>query len=120
VVSSRDVATRAEVDRTLKKLVKRLDAADLDGASIPEEQRIILCFITDLDTAYRADYAAGRIRKLREVASGTEGGDVRISVSSDELIALADGKSSLPMALLFGRIRVDAHPRDLLLLRQLF
>jgi hypothetical protein len=120
VVSSRDVATRAEVDRTLKKLVKRLDSADLDGASLPEEQRTIVCRITDLDIAFRADYAAGRIRKLREVPSGTEGGDVRISVSSDELIALADGKSSLPMALLFGRIRVDAHARDLLLLRQLF
>jgi hypothetical protein len=114
------VATRAEVDRTLKKLVKRLDSADLNGASLPEQQRIIICVITDLDIIYRADYADGRIRKVREVKSGAEDGDVRISVSSDELISLADGRSSLPMALLFGRIRVDAHARDLLLLRQLF
>jgi hypothetical protein len=119
VVSSRDVATPAEVDRTLKKLVKRLDTADLDGASLPEQQRSIICVITDLDIIYRADYAEGRITKLSKVKTA-EGGDVRISVASDELISLADGRSSLPMALLFGRIRVDAHARDLLLLRQLF
>jgi len=113
------VATPAEVDRCLKKLVKRLDTADLDGASLPDQQRSIVCVITDLDLIYRAEYADGAIRKLSKVKAA-EGGDVRITVASDELIALAEGRSSLPMALLFGRIRVDAHARDLLLLRQLF
>ena len=113
------MASADEVDRTLKKLVKRLDGADLDGASLPENARTILCVITDLDLIYRADYAGGRIRKLRAVKTETPS-DVRISVGSDELVALADGRTSLPMALLFGRIRVDANARDLLLLRQLF
>jgi predicted lipid carrier protein YhbT len=113
------VASSEEVDRTLRKLVKRLDGAELDGASLPSNDRTIVCYITDLDVTYRADYTGGRIRKLRTVkADGTA--DVRISVGSDELVALADGKTSLPMALLFGRIRVDANARDLLLLRQLF
>jgi len=113
------VASPEEVDRTLKKLVKRLDGADLDGASLPENERSILCVITDLDLMYRADYGGGRIKKLRIIKTEAPA-DVRISVGSDELVALADGKSSLPMALLFGRIRVDANARDLLLLRQLF
>jgi len=115
----RRVASPEEVDRTLKKLVKRLDGADLDGASLPENERSILCVITDLDLMYRADYGGGRIKKLRIIKTEAPA-DVRISVGSDELVALADGKSSLPMALLFGRIRVDANARDLLLLRQLF
>ena len=119
MISSRDVALPAEVDRTLKKLVKKLDTADLDGASLPDQHRDIVVVITDLDLIYRAEYADGHIRKLAK-SKNAEGGDVRISVASDELIALADGRSSLPMALLFGRIRVDAHARDLLLLRQLF
>jgi predicted lipid carrier protein YhbT len=113
------VATQAAVDRTLRKLIKRLDGADLDGADLPSESRSILCVITDLDLEYRADYAKGQIRKLRLVEDGGDA-DVTISLSSDELIALADGKSSLAMALLFGRIRVNANARDLLLLRQLF
>jgi len=114
------VATPAEVDRTLRKLIKRLDGADLDDADLPEEARTILCSITDLDLEYRADYSGGRIRKLRLVDDGAKAADVKIALASDELIALADGKSSLPMALLFGRIRVNANARDLLLLRQLF
>jgi len=113
------VASPDEVDRTLKRLVKRLDGADLDGASLPQNERSILCVITDLELVYRADYSGGRIRKLRIVKNETPA-DVRIAVGSDELVALADGRTSLPMALLFGRIRVDANARDLLLLRQLF
>ncbi|TMK19621.1 MAG: SCP2 sterol-binding domain-containing protein [Actinobacteria bacterium] len=116
----RDVASPEEVDRTLRKLVKRLDGAELDGASLPENERSILCVITDLDLTYRADYAGGRIRKLRLLKTPDGTADVRISLGSDELVALANGKTSLPMALLFGRIRVDANARDLLLLRQLF
>lgn len=114
------MATREQVDRTLKTLIKRLDTADLDGASLPNTERAILVTITDLELIYRAEYSGGRIRRLRAAKRGDDTADVRISLSSDELVALADGKSSLPMALLFGRIRVDANARDLLLLRQLF
>jgi len=114
------VATREEVDGTLRQLVKRLDGADLDGASLPQNDRTIVCYITDLELTYRADYVGGRIRKLRLVKASDAASDVRISVGSDELVALSEGKTSLPMALLFGRIRVDANARDLLLLRQLF
>jgi predicted lipid carrier protein YhbT len=114
------VATREEVDRTLKELVKRLDGADLDGASLPEHTRSLVVSVPDLELTYAAEYSGGRIRKLKVAKPPGDRADVRITVGSDELVALADGKSSLPMSLLFGRIRVDASARDLLLLRQLF
>jgi predicted lipid carrier protein YhbT len=114
------VATREEVDRTLRSLVGRLDDAEVDDAKLPSDSRRILCVVTDLGLTYRAEYAKGRIRKLKVVKSDEDGADVRITLPSDELISLAEGRSSLPMALLFGRIRVDANARDLLLLRQLF
>lgn len=116
----RRVATREQVDRTLRELVGRLDGAELNDAKLPSESRSILCVVTDLDLVYRAEYSKGRIRKLRVVKAGTDGADVRITLPSDELVSLAEGRSSLPMALLFGRIKVDANARDLLLLRQLF
>jgi hypothetical protein len=116
----RRVATRAEVDRTLRELVGRLDGAELNDAKLPADARTILCIVTDLDVIYRAEYSKGRIRKLRAVKDDGADADVRITVVSDELIGLAEGRSSLPMALLFGKIRVDANARDLLLLRQLF
>jgi predicted lipid carrier protein YhbT len=114
------VATAQEVDRTLRELLGRLDDAELNGAKLPSDVRSILCIVTDLDVVYRAEYAKGRIGKLRKVKNRDGDADVRITTVSDELVALAEGRSSLPMALLFGRIRVDANARDLLLLRQLF
>lgn len=114
------MATRAEVDRTLRELVGRLDGAKLNDAKLPSETRSILVLVTDLELTYRAEYAKGRIRKLKVIKADGDGADVRITLPSDELVALAEGRSSLPMALLFGRIRVDANARDLLLLRQLF
>ena len=116
----RRVATPQEVDRTLRELVGKLDDAELEDAKLPSDTRSIVCVVTDLDVIYRAEYAKGRIRKVRKVKADDDGADVRITVVSDELVALAEGRSSLPMALLFGRIRVDANARDLLLLRQLF
>ena len=114
------MATPQEVDRTLRELLGKLDDAELEDAKLPPDTRSILCVVTDLDVIYRAEYAKGRIRKLRKVKADDDGADVRITVVSDELISLAEGRSSLPMALLFGRIRVDANARDILLLRQLF
>lgn len=114
------MATREEVDRTLRELLGRLDGAELNDAKLPSESRTILCVVTDLELTYRAEYAKGRIGKLKAVKAGTDGADVRITLSSDELVSLAEGRTSLPMALLFGRIRVDANARDMLLLRQLF
>ena len=113
------MATRDEVDRTLRELLQRLDGTDLD-AKLPSESRTIVCVVSDLDVTYQAEYSKGRIRKLRAVKTGSDGADIRITLPSDELVSLAEGRSSLPMALLFGRIRVDANARDLLLLRQLF
>lgn len=114
------MASREAVDRTLRELVGRLDGAELNDAKLPSEARSIVVLVPDLDVVYRAEYTKGRIRKLRAVKADTGEADVRITVVSDELVALSEGRSSLPMALLFGRIRVDANARDLLLLRQLF
>jgi hypothetical protein len=116
----RGVATRRDVERTLRGLLKRFDGAKLDGASLPDADRTIACVITDLGVVYRAEYGKGRIDGLHLSEDGDDDADVRISLSSDELIALSEGRSSLAIALLMGRIRVDAGARDLLLLRQLF
>ncbi|MGH2725898.1 MAG: hypothetical protein ACRDKS_02865, partial [Actinomycetota bacterium] len=96
------MATPEDVDRTLRALVKRLDGAEMSDAKLPSESRTILCVVTDLELTYRAEYSGGRVRKLREVKTDRDGADVRITLPSDELIALAEGRSSLAMALLFG------------------
>lgn len=114
------VASADDVDRTLKELVRRLNGAKLeDGAQMPEGSRSLVVSIRDLDITYTCVFAGGRIDKLRKAEpAGDE--DARITVSSDDLVALASGKMGVGGALLTGRLRVDAGMRDLLMLRQLF
>jgi predicted lipid carrier protein YhbT len=113
------VATPAEVDRTLKDLVRRLAGASPQTRSTPSGERKLVVIIPDLELVYTGAYSAGAISSLRKARPNGEE-DVKITVSSDDLIALADGRLGVGSALLWGKLRVEAGARDLLLLRQLF
>lgn len=118
VLVCRPVATEDQVDTTLRDLVRRLSEADVGRRSLPE-RRSLAVFIKDLDVSYTGVFGDGIISDLeRREPDGSE--DVRIHVSSDDLISLATGKMGVGGALLTGRLRVDAGMSDLLLLRRLF
>lgn len=112
------VATEEEVDQTLHALARRLADAQVEHRSLPE-RRSLAVFIKDLDVTYTAVFGEGMISDLvRRPPAGNE--DVRIHVSSNDLIALANGRMGVGGALLTGKLRVDAGMSDLLLLRRLF
>jgi predicted lipid carrier protein YhbT len=112
------VATKAQVERTLAELIKRLDSTDVSDRSLPED-RSLVCYIRDLELYYSGTFSAGRISKLVGQTKQKRG-DVLITVGSDDLVALADGRLSPVYAFLSGKLRVDAGARDLMLIRQLF
>jgi predicted lipid carrier protein YhbT len=112
------VATRAQVERTLADLIKRLHATDVTDVPLPE-QRTLVCHIRDLDVYYTGDWVAGRIDAMTAQTTVPRA-DVLISVSSDDLVALGDGRLSPVYAFLSGKLRVEAHARDMMLIRQLF
>lgn len=112
------VATEEEVDQTLHGLARRLAEARIGHRSLPE-RRSLAVFIKDLPLTYTAVFGDGIISNLqRQAPDGNE--DVRIHVSSDDLVALANGRMGVGGALLTGKLRVDAGMSDLLLLRRLF
>jgi predicted lipid carrier protein YhbT len=113
------VATRAQVERTLDELISRLHDADVSDRSLPAE-RTLLCHISDLSLWYRGTFSEGRISGLVAVKKAPPRGDVVITVSSDDLVALSEGRLSPVFAFLSGKLRVDAGARDLMLIRQLF
>ena len=112
------MASQAQVERTLKDLLKRLKGADFGERSLPEA-RVIVAAITDLDLHYRGTLSGGRISGFVQ-DEDSAGADVLITVSSNDLVALSEGRLSPVFAFLSGRLRVDADARDMLLLRQLF
>ena len=111
------VASAAEVERSIRSLMKKLADASPDPQSIPN--RTILVVLPDLKTAYRVELKGGRLRALRK-AQTNEATDARITAKSDDLVALIDGRLGVAYAFLTGKVKVDAPASDLMMLRKLF
>jgi predicted lipid carrier protein YhbT len=93
-------------------------------ARVPEEvrsryvlERTVSCRVPDLGVTWSA-------RLSDEGLVGITTGDdakaqVRVSVGSDDLLALVEGRQSVATALATGRVRVQASPLDMLRLTNL-
>ena len=111
------VASAAEVERSIRSLMKKLSDASPDPDSIPN--RTILVLLPDLKTAYRVELKGGKLRGLRK-ASTTDATDARITAKSDDMVALIDGRLGVAYAFLTGKVKIDAPASDLMMLRKLF
>jgi hypothetical protein len=115
------VATKRQVERKLRELIKRLDDADgevrgsLAGA-LPDS-RIVEVIVPDLGVSYWTELAGGTMGELHEGVPPDP--EIRIHVPSDVLIELVDGDRSLFSAYLSGQVKIDASFGDLLRLRKL-
>ena len=88
-------------------------AADLD--------RSLSCTITDLDRVVTARLSDRKIRDMSAAPPGTAvpKADIRLAMTSDDLVALTDGRLSFGPAWLSGRVKLEAGLRDLMKLRKL-
>jgi predicted lipid carrier protein YhbT len=107
---------RAAVDG----LIASLDAVDpvLRAKHVPE--RTVACRVEDLDLMFVGRLDEHGLHDLTESANGQGAADVRLSMNSDQLVALAEGRDDFLHAWLRGRVQVSASMRDLLRLRSLF
>jgi hypothetical protein len=103
------VATSAQVEGALRSLQKSLTDARLEPDAVP--MRVIVCVVPDLREAWRAELKDSKLKGITSVPS-SEPGDVRIT--------LIEGRLNVGFAFLTGKIRVDAAPSDLLMIRRLF
>ena len=111
------MATLEECEAALRGLAARLGDVDPDTRGRLVHDRTLACTITDLGTTFRGRLHDGR---LDEITHGSaEGAQVKLRVSSDDLVALVAGRLSFPQAWLNGRLKVNAGIGDLLLLRSL-
>ena len=115
------MASRQRVEQKLEELISRLDGGNGQVReslrdSLPEP-RVLSVHLTDLQATYWARLDEGRMGELRP--DEPEEAHIRITVSSDDLIDLLDGRQSLLPAVFLGRIKVDASPADLMRLRRL-
>lgn len=107
-----------------RKAVKRLEAqlagvdAELRARHVP--RRTLACRLTDLEVIFTGRLDEVGLHDVAETTDTETDADVRVTMESDELVALADGTDDFLHAWLRGRIQISASMRDLLRLRSLF
>lgn len=109
------MATLQQVELVLEELLQRLgDIEDSTRALLPS-RRTIEARCPDLDVVRYADWRQGRITLLDEPPGRRC--DIRISVRSDDLIAMSEGRLAVGRAYAESKLRLDASMTDLLRLR---
>ncbi|MCL6292409.1 SCP2 sterol-binding domain-containing protein [Streptomyces sp. 43Y-GA-1] len=114
------MATMAECRSALDELSDNLAAAEGDVRGAAALDRSLSCHIKDLDITFTGRLADGRIT-VRDTVEGPprEKAEIRLSMTSDDLVALVNGDLNFAKAWASGRVRLEAGFRDLLKLKSL-
>jgi predicted lipid carrier protein YhbT len=111
------VASEADCDKALRSVVDMLARLPAEVRERYVLERTVSCRVPDLGVTWSALLCDDGLVGL------TTGDDakaqVRLSVGSDDLMALVEGRQSVASALATGRVRVQASPRDMLRLTNL-
>ena len=109
---------------TMNQCIKALQGILGDLAANPAAEgldRSLSCRLTDLDEVVVGRLGSGAVRDLHVLPHGpaVPKADIRFTMTSDDLIALTDGRLSFGPAWATGRVKLEAGLRDLLRLRKL-
>lgn len=111
------MASLAQCRRALQDLVSRLAEVDPDLRRKHAVARTLSCYIPDLDVTFFGTLTESGLDDITEEPRPEA--QVRLTVDSDDLLALCRGELSFAAAWARGRVRVDASVLDLLRLRTL-
>jgi hypothetical protein len=114
------MATVEECRAALEKLVDQFDEiSDEDRARHVVERRLA-CRISDLGVTFYGRLHRNGLDPFQEIPpEDGRPAEVKITISSEDLISLVNGELEMGRALLSGRIKIDASLGDLLRLRKL-
>ena len=109
---------------TIDQCIKALEGILGDLAKNPAAaglDRSLSCRLTDLDEVVLGRLSSGAVRDLHVVPHGPEvpKADIRLTMTSDDLVALTEGDLNFGQAWVSGRVKLEAGLRDMLRLRKL-
>ncbi|WP_219465971.1 SCP2 sterol-binding domain-containing protein [Nonomuraea rhizosphaerae] len=114
------MASVEECRAALAKLVAQFDEIGEEDRAKHVVERTVSCRVPDLDVVFHGRLHREGLDPFREDPPGnSKAADVKLTIASDDLIALVDGELDLARALLGGRVKIDASFGDLLRLRRL-
>lgn len=114
------MANAEQCREALEQLSRNMAKSTGDVRKAAALDRSLSCRITDLDLTFSGRLREGSIQDV-ESAPGppAEKADIRLTMTSDDLVALVDGGLNFASAWASGRVRLEAGFRDLLRLRSL-
>jgi hypothetical protein len=114
------VATLEECRVAVEELARRLAGLE-HRARRHARDRTVSCWLPDLDVTFHGRLHDGHLVDITTSPNRDQvPADLRLRLSSDDLIALVDGSLSVTEAWATGRLKIDASLRDLLRLRSMF
>ncbi|KJY27308.1 MULTISPECIES: SCP2 sterol-binding domain-containing protein [unclassified Streptomyces] len=114
------MANAEECREALEQLSRNLAKSTGDVRTAAGLDRSLSCRITDLDLTFTGRLRAGSIQDVEQhPGSPTGKADIRLTMSSDDLLALVGGRLNFASAWVGGRVKLEAGFRDLLRLRTL-
>jgi hypothetical protein len=113
------MATAEECRQALERLTGRI--ADMDPADREDHlvDRMISCTVPDLGVTFRTRLGPDGASPVVEANGSEPPAQVRFTMKSDDLVALADDPGTFARAWLSGRLKVEASIWDVLRLRKI-
>jgi predicted lipid carrier protein YhbT len=112
------MATETETRDALQRIATRISEVDPDRLAEHIVERTISCQVPDLNLTFHTRLHQGGLDPFK--TDGPPTAQVRLTVKSDDLVALADDELHAAKAWATGRLKIDASLSDLLRLRRLF
>lgn len=112
------MATITECETAFHALAERLADADPSARKKASFDRTLTCTLTDLDVIFGGRLRDGSLVEIKQV--GQRDAQVKMSMTSDDLLEVVGGSLNLASAWASGRIKIDASVFDLIKLRSVF
>jgi predicted lipid carrier protein YhbT len=115
-----EVASIKQCRSAIGRLAATVDTIDPELRAKHIPQRTVVCRVKDLGVVFTARLDEAGVHDIAQVppmTAATPQADVRVTLVSDDLVALADGEDDFINAWLHGRVQISAGVRDMLRLR---
>lgn len=111
------MATMEQCHAALERLSERLAGVDEEDKKEHAFDRTLSCHVPDLGVTFSGRLEDGHIVGI--TTDPAPKAQIRLTASSDDLVALTDGHLDFGRAWLGGRVKVEAGVRDMLKLRSM-
>ena len=113
------MATMDECREAVEKLASRISNLDPQDRAKHLAERTVSCRVPDLGIVYLTRMGPHGLDPIGEAAPDARPAQIRLTASSDDLVAIADDRLHAGTAWVTGRLKIEANPLDLFRMRKL-